>query len=44
MKQTTFKVPELKNEEIKDYLKDSTERKDPVFLGVHFPPSFWASI
>ena len=30
MKQTTFKVPELKNEEIKDYLKDSTERKDVI--------------
>jgi len=30
MKQSTFKVPELKNEEIKDYLKNSDERKDVV--------------
>ena len=30
MKQSTFKVPELKNEEIKDYLKNSDERKDVI--------------
>ena len=30
MKHSTFKVPELKNEEIKDYLKNSNERKDVV--------------
>jgi 1-pyrroline-5-carboxylate dehydrogenase len=30
MKHSTFKVPELKNEEIKDYLKNSDERKDVV--------------
>lgn len=30
MKHSIFKVPELKNEEIKDYLKNSDERKDVV--------------
>ena len=30
MKHSTFKVPELKNEEIKGYLKNSDERKDVV--------------
>jgi len=30
MKNSTFKIPQLKNEEIKDYLKNSDERKDVI--------------
>ena len=30
MANSTFQIPELKNEEIKDYIKNSNERKEVI--------------